>query len=70
MKPGDLVRINLPSRYAGLSHADRIQGKIGIVTEVEVTGKIWVMTHRAHVLVEGDVRLFDVKYLEPVDEAR
>ena len=70
MKMGDLVRINLPSRYAGLSHVDRFQGKIGIVTKVEATGTNWVMTHRAHVLVEGDVRQFDVKYLESVDETR
>ena len=70
MKPGDLVRINLPSRYAGLSHVDRLQGRIGIITEVEATGRTWVMTHRAHVLVEGDVRQFNPKYLDPVDETR
>ena len=70
MGPGDLVRINLPSRYAGLSHVDRLQGRIGIVMKVVATGTNWVMTRRAHVLVEGDVRQFDVKYLESVDEAR
>jgi ribosomal protein L21E len=70
MSPGDLVRINLPSRYSGISHVDRFQGKIGFVTEVEVTGTNWMMTLRAHVLVEGDVRQFDIRYLESVDETR
>lgn len=70
MKPGDLVRINLPWRFAGLPPVDRLQGKVGFVTEVEVTGTTWVSTHRAHVLVEGDVRQFDIRYLETVDETR
>lgn len=70
MKPGDLVRISFPPRYSGIPHIDRLQGKIGIVTEVEATGKNWVMTHRAQVLVEGDVRQFDIKCLESINETR
>jgi hypothetical protein len=70
MKPSDLVRINLPARYHGLTHADRLQGKIGIITEVESAGTIWLPVLKAHVLVEGEVRQFDIRYLESVDETR
>ena len=67
MKPSDLVRINLPARYHGLTHIDRLQGKVGIITEVESTGKNWSAALRAHVLVEGEVRQFDIRYLESID---
>ena len=71
MKPGDLVRVLLPSWYHGIDHIDRLQGKIGIVTEVERFDNGTQMGYlRANVLVEGDLRQFDVKYLEHVNEAR
>ena len=70
MGPGDLVRVHLPSRYHGIDHIDRLQGKIGVITEVEnIDNGTWGMHNRACVLVEGAVRQFDIKYLEPVDEA-
>jgi hypothetical protein len=69
MKPGDLVLVRFPSWYHGIDHIDRLQGKIGIIMEVERFDNGTQIGHRrAHVLVECDVKQFDVKYLEPVDE--
>jgi hypothetical protein len=49
---------------------DSLQGKIGIITKVEhIVNGTQVGLRRVHVLVECDVRLFDVNYLEAVDEA-
>jgi hypothetical protein len=68
VKPGDLVSINLPARYHGLTYAARLQGKVGIITEVAVgRTREWTV---ALVLVEGEVRQFDIRYLEVVDETR
>lgn len=71
MKPGDLVRIKLPLWYHGIDHIDRTQAKIGIITKVDRFDNGTQMGYlRGHVLVEGEVRQFDIKYLEHVSEAR
>ena len=71
MNPGALVRINLPLWFHGIDHIDLLQGKIGIITEIEHIDNGTQMGHRrGHVLVEGEVRPFDTKYLEHVCESR
>jgi hypothetical protein len=69
MKPGDLVRINLPERARELP-SYYYHGYVGFVLRVTKHESQGLPSHSVAVLVDGMEREFSEKYLEVIDEAR
>ena len=69
MKPGDLVRINLPER-ARLAPSYYYHDYVGIVLSVTKHESQGQPKRVATVLVDGVERSFSEKYLEVIDGSR
>ena len=66
MKPGDLVRINLPERARGLP-SYYYHGYIGVVLRVTKHESQGLPSRSVAVLVDGMERGFSERYLEVID---
>ena len=69
MKPGDLVRINLPERCREFS-SYYYHNYVGLVLDIVVHENPDLTNRTATFLVDGVDRAFSERYLEVVDEAR
>ena len=68
MKPGDLVRINLPERCRELT-SYYYHNYLGLILDIVVHENPDLPNRTATVLVDGVDRVFSEKYLELIDDS-